>query len=69
MIIRLLLSTAAIALAPSLFCQEPPTLTEQYRNTATKLIDAALIDHEGIDKLSYLCDRIGNRRSHFGKYR
>lgn len=63
MIIRLLLSTAAVALAPSLFCQEAPSLTEQYRATATKLIDAALVDHGGIDKLSYLCDRIGNRLS------
>src|SRR5438552_7465977 len=60
---RLFLPAAALALTPSLFCQEPPTLTEQYRNTATKLIDAALIDHGGIDKLSYLCDRIGNRLS------
>src|SRR5260370_8398574 len=63
MIIRLLLSTAAVALALSLHCQEAPTLTEQYRATATKLIDAALADHGGIDKLSYLCDRIGNRLS------
>src|SRR5260370_8127211 len=63
MIIRLLLSTAAVALALSLHCQEAPTLTQQYRATETKLIDAALIDHGGIDKLSYLCDRIGNRLS------
>src|SRR5260370_37183310 len=63
MIIRLLLSTAAVALALSLHCQEAPTLTQQYRATETKFIDAALIDHGGIDKLSYLCDRIGNRLS------
>src|SRR3982075_3607161 len=63
MIMRLFLSIAAVALAPSLFSQETPSLTEQYRATATKLIDAALVDHGGIDKLSYLCDRIGNRLS------
>jgi hypothetical protein len=34
--------------------QEGPSLTEQYRDTATKLIDVALVDHGGIDKLSYL---------------
>ena len=60
---RPFLPAAALALAPLLFCQEPANLTEQYRSTATKLIDAALVDHGGIDKLSYLCDRIGNRLS------
>jgi hypothetical protein len=54
---------AAAALAPSLFSQDPPNLAEQYRETATKLIDAALADRDGLDKLSYLCDRIGNRLS------
>jgi Zn-dependent M28 family amino/carboxypeptidase len=61
--LRLFFSIAAVALAPSLFCQDGASLTEQYRATATKLIDAALVDHGGIDKLSYLCDRIGNRLS------
>ncbi len=54
---------AAAALASPLLSQEAPNLAEQYRDTATKLIDAALIDHDGLDKLSYLCDRIGNRLS------
>ena len=36
-------------------------LVEAYRGTADKLIDAALSDNEGMAKLSYLCDRIGNR--------
>jgi len=57
------LYTAALALAPSLLGQDGQSLTEQYRETATKLIDAALIDQGGMDKLSYLCDRIGNRLS------
>ncbi len=38
-------------------------MAESYRETATKLIDAALIDQGGMDKLSHLCDRIGNRLS------
>jgi hypothetical protein len=58
---RALLCT--LALAPSLFAQEAQSLTEQYRGTAGKLIDAAMTDNGGMDKLSYLCDRIGNRLS------
>src|SRR5579872_2394535 len=38
-------------------------LTEQYRPVADKLIDAALADTEGYDRLTYLCYRIGNRLS------
>ena len=57
----LLSSIAIIALASSLFGQDP-NLADHYRDTANKLIDAALIDHDGLDQLSYLCDRIGNRR-------
>ena len=38
-------------------------LTEQYRATADKLIDAAVADKEGYDRLTYLCYRIGNRLS------
>jgi hypothetical protein len=38
-------------------------LTTQYRTTADKLIDAALADTEGYDRLAYLCYRIGNRLS------
>ena len=53
----------AAALAPTLPGQQGASLTEQYRATATKLIDAAMTDHDGLDKLSYLCDRIGNRLS------
>ena len=42
---------------------DAPTLTEHYRSTADKLIDAALADNEGYNRLSYLCYRIGNRLS------
>ncbi len=59
----ILISFAAAALAPFLLAQDTPSLTEQYRETATRLIDAALTDQGGMDKLSYLCDRIGNRLS------
>ena len=52
-----------VALAPALLAQEGPTLTERYREAANKLIEAALADHGGMDKLAYLCDRIGNRLS------
>jgi len=38
-------------------------LTERYRETAGKLIQAALADTEGYDRLEYLCYRIGNRLS------
>jgi len=38
-------------------------LTEQYRPAADRLIDAALADNEGYERLTYLCDRIGNRLS------
>src|SRR6202034_1295093 len=43
--------------------QNAGNLTEQYRASASKLIDASLADQGGMDKLAYLCDRIGNRLS------
>jgi hypothetical protein len=42
---------------------DSPNLTEQYRPVAGKLIDAALADTEGYNRLAYLCYRIGNRLS------
>jgi len=47
----------------ALAAQPAGTLTEQYREVASKLIDAAMVDEGGMEKLSYLCDRIGNRLS------
>jgi hypothetical protein len=38
-------------------------LTAQYKQTADKLIDAALADTEGYNRISYLCYRIGPRLS------
>jgi len=49
----------SLCLAP-LFAAD---LTEQYRHTADKLIDAALADNEGYNRLAYLCYRIGPRLS------
>ncbi len=37
------------------------SLAEQYKSTADRLIDAARADSEGYKRLTYLCDRIGNR--------
>lgn len=41
----------------------PTTLTDDYKDVSGQLIAAALADTEGYAKLSYLCDRIGNRLS------
>ncbi len=59
MLRRGLIGLVALGLA----AQPAGNLTEQYRVVANKLIDAALADQGGMEKLSYLCDRIGNRLS------
>jgi Peptidase family M28 len=59
---RLTILTAA-SLAASLFAQSTSTLADQYRESTGRLIDAALADQDGMDSLTYLCDRIGNRLS------
>jgi len=41
--------------------QSTSSLTETYRERASRLIGAALTDDGGWKKLEYLCDRIGNR--------
>lgn len=38
-------------------------VSETYKEPARKLIEAALADQEGMQRLEYLCDRIGNRVS------
>jgi len=58
------MSASVLVLAASaLLAHNEPNLTEQYRDTADKLIRAAMADHEGYDRLAYLCYRIGNRLS------
>src|SRR5208337_3750287 len=54
-------SVAGVAI--SLFAQNAGTLSDQYRDVASRLIDASLADQGGMQKLSYLCDRIGHRLS------
>ena len=57
---RPLLIAAGALLSATLLAQP---IADTYRDAAGKLIDAALADQEGYQKLSYLCDRIGNRLS------
>ena len=40
-----------------------PPLSETYKDVSAQIIAAALADQDGYAKLSYLCDRIGNRLS------
>lgn len=64
MSIRIAFAVAAVVLLPALGrTADQPDLTERYRHTANQLIDAALKDDSGYRKLTYLCDRIGNRLS------
>jgi hypothetical protein len=46
-----------------LVAAEPGPISQQYGATSEKLIAAALSDTEGMQRLEYLCDRIGNRLS------
>jgi hypothetical protein len=52
-----------ILMAGALVAAEPASITEKYREPADKLIAAALADEDGLHRLQYLCDRIGNRIS------
>jgi carboxypeptidase Q len=51
------------AAATACLAADAPNLTDQYRASADKLIDAALADTEGYNRLAFLCYRIGNRLS------
>ncbi len=46
-----------------LVAADPSKISEKYSDPAQKLIAAALADEEGVARLQYLCDRIGNRVS------
>lgn len=46
-----------------LIAAPPVNISETYGPTAQKLIAAALADQDGMRRLEYLCDRIGNRVS------
>ncbi|MDQ6678254.1 MAG: M20/M25/M40 family metallo-hydrolase [Acidobacteriota bacterium] len=56
-LLRALISTGFCAT----LCAQP--VTEKYRDTAARLIGAALESDAGMNRLEYLCDRIGNRLS------
>lgn len=58
-------STSSVTAAVLLACgmAQSQNLTERYRPAADRLIDAALQDREGYERLTYLCYRIGNRLS------
>jgi carboxypeptidase Q len=51
----------AVTPAVASFAQTRPSLTELYRDAASRLIGAALTDEGGWTKMQYLCDRIGHR--------
>jgi hypothetical protein len=59
---RFLRAAAAFAVLP-LWAADAPNLTDHYRTAADKLIDAALADKEGYDRLAHLCYQIGARLS------
>ena len=52
-------SSAALLAQPA----QAPSLSEQYRDTAGRILGAALTDVEGWEKLSYLTTHIGHRLS------
>lgn len=60
---RWLPAITAGMLAFSLLAQFDGSLSEEYREAGNKLINAALADRGAMEKLTYLCDRIGNRLS------
>jgi hypothetical protein len=49
--------------ASGLFAADSKSINEQYSATAQKVISAAMSDQRSLDRLQYLCDRIGNRLS------
>jgi Zn-dependent M28 family amino/carboxypeptidase len=57
------LSRISFLLLPAVLLAAPPPLSETYKDVSSQIIAAALADTDGYAKLSYLCDRIGNRLS------
>jgi Zn-dependent M28 family amino/carboxypeptidase len=57
------LSRITVALLPTILLAAPATLSDAYKEPATRIVNAALADQDGYIKLAYLCDRIGNRLS------
>jgi len=57
------LSRFSFLLVPIALLAAAPPLSESYKEVSARIIAAALADQDGYAKLSYLCDRIGNRIS------
>src|ERR1700722_1377920 len=57
------LSRISLVLAPLALAAAAPPPYESYKDVSLQIIAAALADQDGYAKLSYLCDRIGNRLS------
>ena len=60
---RFTITVAALCLATLPLPAQDTDLTAKYKPVSDKLIDAALADTAGYDRLAYLCYRIGNRLS------
>jgi hypothetical protein len=58
-----LLSLAGAMAAAQYSSAQPSGIASQYSEPSNKLMAAALADQEGLQRLQYLCDRIGNRVS------
>ncbi|HXM45608.1 MAG TPA: M20/M25/M40 family metallo-hydrolase [Bryobacteraceae bacterium] len=56
-------SRFSVLLLPVALLTAAPPLSESYKDVSARIIAAALADQDGYAKLSYLCDRIGNRIS------
>jgi len=57
------ISRFPLLLLPVALLAAAPPLSESYKDVSSQIIAAALADQDGYAKLSYLCDRIGNRLS------
>lgn len=56
-------SVVILLVGTTLAAAAPVDIAQQYGPPAQKLISAALADEEGLHRLEYLCDQIGNRVS------
>lgn len=57
------LSRFSVLLVPIALLSAAQPLSQSYKDVSSRIIAAALADQDGYAKLSYLCDRIGNRLS------
>ena len=61
---RFAMAMVLVAASPALAADMgQASINAHYNETAQKLIEAALRDPDGLARLQYLCDRIGNRLS------